>query len=105
MPVTEKEISALREKYPNNIFVFVEKSGKTDLPPLDKHKYIVPKDMTLGSFMFMLRKRITLPPEKAMYLFVGNMLPPSMTRMGELFAQHGSDGYLKITIAAESTFG
>jgi GABA(A) receptor-associated protein len=104
-PISTKEIAALQTKYPNNIFVLVDTSSKNTLPPLDKRKYIVPKDMLVGGFLFMLRKRISLPPEKAMYFFVENVLPPTTTKMGDLYHVHGKDGYLRVTLAAESTFG
>jgi GABA(A) receptor-associated protein len=103
--VTAKEIATLQAKYPGSVLVFVEKGAKSDLPPLDKQKYIVPRDMVIGSFLFMIRKRISLPPEKAIYIFINNTLPPSTAKMGELFTLHGKDGYLRMVVAAESTFG
>ncbi len=105
-PVTSRELDTLRKKYPNHICVYVQKSTRAaDLPPLDKQKYLVPKDLTVGSFMFMIRKRMTLPPEKALFLFIGNTLPTSSATLAEMYAQHGSGGYLTVSYAGENTFG
>ena len=105
MSVTPQEIESLHKKYPGYICVLVKQSKRGDLPPLDKHKYIVPKSLTVGAFLFMIRKRITLPPEKAMYLFIENTLPTSSSLLSEMYTLYGKEGYLAVTIAAENTFG
>jgi GABA(A) receptor-associated protein len=104
--ITARELEVLHKKYPNHICVWVQPSSKaTDLPPIDKQKYLVPKDLTVGAFIFMIRKRMTLPPEKALFLFVNNTLPTSSSTLAELYAAHGSVGYLHVMYAGESTFG
>ncbi len=105
---TAAEIQQVQAKFPDRICVFVELGGKavaTDLPPLDKRKFLVPRDMTVGAFLFMVRKRMVLPAEKALFVFVGNSLPVGSTRMSEVYATHGRNGYLTVTCAGESTFG
>lgn len=57
--------------------MIVEKAPKTDAPDIDKKKYLVPNDITVGKFVFEIRKHMTLPPEKAIFLFVNNTLPPT----------------------------
>jgi GABA(A) receptor-associated protein len=48
---------------------------KSDIPTIDKKKYLVPSDMTVGQFIYVIRKRIKLSPEKAIFIFVNNVLP------------------------------
>ena len=104
--ISSKELEVLRTKYPGNVFVFVRAAGRAaDLPPLDKHKYMVPKSLTLGMFSAILRKRMSLPPEKALFLFIDNNLPTSSSTMAELNTLYGKHGYLEIMYAGESTFG
>jgi len=105
MQVGAKELETLHKKYPNHVCVFVQPNKAVDMPPLDKHKYLVPKDLTVGAFIFMIRKRMTLPPEKALFIFVNNTLPTSSSTLAELYAAHGSDGYLRVQYAGENTFG
>jgi GABA(A) receptor-associated protein len=37
----------------------------------------VPADLTVGQFVYVIRKRIKLSPERAIFIFIDNKLPPS----------------------------
>ncbi|XP_038876334.1 autophagy-related protein 8f isoform X2 [Benincasa hispida] len=71
------EAARIREKYPDRIPVIVEKAERSDIPSIDKKKYLVPADLTVGQFVYVIRKRIKLSPEKAIFIFVDNVLPPT----------------------------
>merc|ERR1712107_723168 len=66
----------IRRKYPDRVPVIVEKSPKARIGDLDKKKYLVPSDLTVGQFYFLIRKRISLRPEDALFFFVNNVIPP-----------------------------
>jgi GABA(A) receptor-associated protein len=75
---------------------------------LDKHKYLVPYDITVGQFMHVLRKRIgnNLSAEQALFLFVNNALPPVQSLVSEIYRESkDEDGYLYMTLMKESTYG
>merc|ERR1712088_1013047 len=57
----------IRRKYPNQVPVIVEKAPKARLGDLDKKKYLVPSALTVGQFYFLIRKRISLRPEDALF--------------------------------------
>lgn len=40
-------------------------------------RYLVPADLTVGQFVYVVRKRIKLSAEKAIFVFVKNSLPPT----------------------------
>lgn len=40
-------------------------------------RYLVPADLTVGQFVYVVRKRIKLNAEKAIFIFVKNILPPT----------------------------
>ncbi len=40
-------------------------------------RYLVPADLTVGQFVYVIRKRIKVSPEKAIFMFVKNVLPPT----------------------------
>ena len=83
MVIAEKrksEASRIRDKYPDRIPVIVEKADKSDIVDIDKKKYLVPADLTVGQFVYVIRKRIKLSPEKAIFIFVNNVLPPTGTQ-------------------------
>ena len=65
--------------------VIVEKAPKARIGDLDKKKYLVPSDLTIGQFYFLIRKRIHLRPEDALFFFVNNVIPPTSATMGALY--------------------
>jgi len=40
----------------------------------------VPADLTVGQFVYVIRKRIRVSPEQAIFMFVRNVLPPTGAR-------------------------
>ncbi|KAL8346550.1 hypothetical protein RB598_000447 [Gaeumannomyces tritici] len=64
------EAERIRQKYADRIPVICEKVEKSDIATIDKKKYLVPADLTVGQFVYVIRKRIKLSPEKAIFIFV-----------------------------------
>ena len=65
--------------------VIVERAPKSRIADLDKKKYLVPNDLTVGQFYFLIRKRIQLRAEDALFFFVDNVVPPTSATMGCLY--------------------
>jgi GABA(A) receptor-associated protein len=107
--VTEKrksEAERIRAKYPDRVPVICEKADRSDIPDIDKKKYLVPADLTVGQFHYVIRKRIKLAPEKALFLFCSNSIPPNAALMSTVYEeQKDEDGFLYIQYSGESTFG
>eukprot|EP01087_Luapelamoeba_hula_P014073 TRINITY_DN4064_c0_g1_i1.p2 TRINITY_DN4064_c0_g1~~TRINITY_DN4064_c0_g1_i1.p2 ORF type:complete len:138 (-),score=30.37 TRINITY_DN4064_c0_g1_i1:94-456(-) len=106
-PEKRREVAErIRAKYPDRIPVIVEKAPKSDAPEIDKKKFLVPADITVGKFVFEIRKQLKLSPEKAIFLFINNVLPPTAELMSHLYAKFKDpDGFLYITYSGENTFG
>ncbi|KAK2076625.1 ubiquitin-like protein atg8 [Prototheca wickerhamii] len=86
--------------------VIVEKAEKSDIPDIDKKKYLVPGDLTVGQFVYVIRKRIKVSPEKAIFMFVGKVLPQTAALMTDVYEEHKDvDEFLYITYSGENTFG
>lgn len=86
--------------------MIVEKAEKSDIPAIDKKKYLVPNDLTVGQFTYVIRRRISINPEKALFIFVKNVLPPNASLIADVYAEHkDADGFLYITYSGENTFG
>lgn len=86
--------------------VIVEKAPKARIGDLDKKKYLVPADLTVGQFYFLIRKRIHLRPEDALFFFVNNVIPPTSATMGSLYHEHHEDDYfLYIAYSDENVYG
>lgn len=93
-------------QFPGRVPVIVEKAARSDVPEIDKQKFLVPGDLTLGQLCFVLRKRLSLPPEKGLFLFIGSSLPTTGALLREIYAASAdADGFLYVQYSGESTFG
>ena len=99
------ESTRIMSIYLNIIPVIIEQGPNTDIA-IDKRKYLVPKDLTIGQLIHVVRKRIKLQPEKALFLFVNNTIPPTSTLLQVIYEEHKSDdNFLYIQYCFENTFG
>lgn len=99
------EARRIKVKYPHRVPVICE-PGDEHIDILDKKKYLVPVDLTLGQFMFVIRKRLSLAPEKAMFLFVNNKLMSTAGLMSAIYEEErDADEFLYIKYSGENTFG
>jgi len=102
----QSESQRIRAKYPDRVPVICEKADRSDIPDIDKKKYLVPSDLTVGQFQYVIRKRIKLAPEKALFIFVANSIPPTASLMSTVYdEQKDDDGFLYVQYSGESTFG
>ena len=102
----KSESKRIMERYPDRRPIIVERSSNSDIKEIDKKKYLVPLDLTVGQFIYVIRKRIELSSEKAIYIFINNSLPPTADRISSIYDKHkDEDGFLYATYQSESTFG
>jgi GABA(A) receptor-associated protein len=97
----------IRQKYPDRIPVIIENYAHSTLKMLDKTKFLVPIDLTIGQLSYVIRKRIRLLSSDSLFLFVDkNIVPPSCAILQSIFANHQDpDGFLYIIICEQATFG
>ncbi len=102
------ESERIKEKYPDRIPIICEKSLKNSglLPDLDKTKYLVPHDLTVGQFMYIIRKRLKLNASEALYLFANGHIMTCSNTIGMAYDNYREqDGFLYLKYSKESTFG
>lgn len=101
-----EESIKIMKKYPSRIPIIVEKCEQCKFNEIDKRKYLVPKDLNMNQFTFIIRKRIKLDPSQAIFLMIDNTLCPSNTNIGDVYdSHHSEDGFLYVKYASENTFG
>ena len=94
---TSTLLTSAKCRYADRIPVICEKVEKSDIATIDK-KYLGPADLTVGQFVYVIRKRIKLSPEKAIFIFVDEVLPPTAALMSSIYEEHkDEDGFLYIT--------
>lgn len=102
------EAQRIREKFPDRIPVIVERSRSTTsaIPHIDKEKFLVPGDLSISQFIFIIRRRLHLDSDTALFVYIGNTLPTTGTLLRELYRNHAeSDGFLYLSYCGENTFG
>ena len=100
-----KESTRILEKYPNRVPIICERLTRK-APEIDRKKYLCPRDLTLGNFMYVIRKRLHLSEDKALYLFINNSIVPVSKDLGTIYEEKKEkDGFLYIKYDSESTFG
>jgi len=100
------EATRIKKKYPDRIPVIVEKAQQSDIPDIDKHKFLVPKDLTVSQFIYVIRKRVKIKAEEAIFLFINNSLPASSELMSTVYENNkDEDQFLYTKFSGESTFG
>ena len=94
-------------KYPDRIPVLCEKYPYSkNAPDIDKHKYLVGYDLTLGQFMLVIRKRMNIKPEVGLYIFINGITHSNSTLLQHLYLDFkNNDGFLYIEYDVENTFG
>ncbi|KAI9127794.1 hypothetical protein K1719_000787 [Acacia pycnantha] len=100
------ESAKIKEKHPDRLPVIVDRADKSDLTRINKNKYLVPADITVGQFVYIIRRRIKISSEKAIFVFVNSTLPSTASLMSAIYEKHkDEDGFLYLTYSGENTFG
>ena len=103
----KKESNRVLTNYPDRIPIICEKTKRSEkMPDIDKHKYLIPMDLTVGQFMFVIRKRMKVAPEMAIYIFIKGTIPPTSALISSLYNDYkDEDGFLYLEYSGENTFG
>lgn len=102
-----EESSKILIKYPDRIPIICEKNHNSKhTPEIDKIKYLVPCDLTIGQFMYVIRKRLSITSNYGLYMFINGYIPPSSALLLALYEkERDEDGFLYISYSFENTFG
>merc|ERR1711957_843539 len=79
-------------KYPDRIPVICEKSARSNLPDIDKKKFLVPGTMLCGEFKYIVHKHLTqmgttaIASDQTIYLFVNRTSPKTGALMSEVYS-------------------
>lgn len=103
----KNEYNRISNKYPDLIPVICERMNGSNVPESQRRKYLVPRDITMGQFKYVIRKRIELLPDQALFVFVNqSVLAPTNTLITDIHKEHADeDGFLYMIYSGENTFG
>ena len=103
-----EESKRIIAKHPTRVPLIIERAaGCTTVENIDKKKFLVPNDLTVGQLMFVVRKRLrTLTAEQGLFFFINELMHPPGALLSTIYAQHKhEDGFLYVLYASENTFG
>ena len=101
------ENTKIRTKHPDHCPIICERDVNcSNVPLIDKTKYLVPRDLTMGQFAYIIRQRLKLKSEIAIFLFIGNVIPPTSALIKRIYEDYKEqDGFLYVKYSGENTFG
>ncbi len=94
----------LYSKYPEKIPVIIEAHRHISI---DKIKYLVPFDLLVHQFFYVIRKRLNVDPSVSLFMFTeSNTLLKGSDTIGSIYTQHkNEDGFLYFKIVKEKSYG
>ena len=103
----KQESDKIKKKYPNRYPIIINKTKKCELNDIDKTKFLIPGDLTLGQFIYVVRKRVKLNETDSLFLFINDKtIPLSSTLISSVYEEHkDEDGFLYISYCNENVFG
>jgi GABA(A) receptor-associated protein len=106
LQLRKEESDKIINKYPDRIPVIVEKHHSCEYDDLQKTKFLAPKNLTIGQFVYIIRKNIKLSSEKSIFVTINGILPTTSSLMLELYENNKEeDNFLDIVYSSENTFG
>ena len=105
-----KDALKVLSRYPDRIPIIVQigDSKSKKRMRLDKHKFLVPNDMKFGQFAAVLRQRMRLKPEVALFTMCkkNGRIPATSDLMISIYHTcMGRDHFLYLDLFTENTFG
>ena len=111
-----KSIKILHQKYPNQVAVIVRRMEGSALPELSSNKFIVPKDLSVAQWLYIMRRqKLKINETQNIYFFVDTGLQSDgksveimngVELMSQVFQKaKKEDGAMYVWYREEDTFG
>ena len=80
---------------------------KKNLVIFEKTKFLIPGDLTIGQFIYVIRKRVKLIETDSLFLFINDKtIPLSSSLISSVYEEHkDEDGFLYVSYCNENVFG
>jgi len=110
--ICDGQAARMLAKYPDRVPVMCTKAPRSDLPIIEKKKFLVPENLLCSEFKYIIHRHVKqsagvgIAKDQTIYLFIGGISPKSSMPLSELYRQYKApDGFLYITYGAENTLG
>lgn len=105
--IRKAESEKILHKYDGRIPIIVERENTCKvLPEINKNKFLVPSDLTVQQFHYVIHRRLELNPSNAIYIFCDATIPSSSASLESIYGKYRDpDGFLYVFYSGENTFG
>ena len=96
------------ENHPDKVPVILERDIKCSINKTIKTKYILSKEVTMAEFVKIIREKLDLKPERALFFLVNGKHSVTMTEeLGQIYEKFKdkSDGFLYMSYSEEIVYG
>ena len=103
---TKQHSERIINKYLNRYPILLWTLGSNII--IKKRKFIVPGNITIGQFLYVLRKQlIDFNPSDGLFLIVegANIMLPSNQIVEKVWKEHNVNGFIRLALTKENTFG
>ena len=102
-----EEFQKISKANKGKIPIICEKEPKSKIQSIDKTKYLINEELTVGQFTSLIRKKLNLDKEEALFLLVQgkNALTGNGTMADAYEKYKDEDGFLYIAYASELVWG
>ena len=103
----KEEFQKVKQSNPDKIAIICEKDPRSKIIDIEKSKYLVANDISLNQFSLMIRNRLKVEKEGALFLLVnGKTSLTGDDTMADVYNKYKSeDGFLYIAYASEQVWG
>ena len=101
------EYNKVIQHNPGKIGIICEKDPKSQIPNIDKTKYLINEEFNLTQFTKIIRKKLNIDEKEALFFLVnGKVSLTGDLTMSEIYKKYkDEDGFLYIAYASEQVWG
>lgn len=108
------ESRRLKCKYPDRIPIIIDSKDPEIKKALEKNKFLVPWNLPVSTFLYVVRKKLNINYSEALFLFTSdNVLLAGANTVSEAYDKYrlrkniklDSDTFFYMTLSKENTFG
>ena len=101
------ESKRVMSKHPGKYPLVVEKANNSNVKEIQKNKWLVEGDLTIGQFLLTIRRQIKIDASESIFIFINNSyLPGNSETISEVYDKYkDTDGFLYMTYSKEVAYG
>ena len=104
----KSQSNKILENHPDKVPVILERDKNCSLNKPIKTKYILSKEVTMAEFIKIIREKLDLSPEKALFFLVNGKHSVTLTQdLNSIYSKYKDkeDGFVYMTYSEEIVYG